>query len=210
MANGDIYRAKFNCSVNDRPWSFNLHYEEIEPISNEGLGDIVAQAVLLHLENEVRNCLCDDGNVESCQAFKLYDGLGIAGSARADGQQGTRPGEALPLNNALFIKLNQTTGPAKFNGGIFLGGQSQTDQVVNNWEDTFLTTQVQALADKIELNVPAVAPEDGLWRPVILSRSFVPPATPKGTPLPVTSADPVPRVLTQRRRQTKTRGWAGA
>lgn len=208
MATSDLWKCKFNFSIWDRAWSFSLWYEETTPISVANDGQIVAVAMHAHFNTVLRNVLSDDGRFESVQAFKRHTTSGRAGLAIADPGTGNRSGDAAPANNCVYIKLQQIFAPAANNAGISLGGQSESDFTDNGFNTVYKLVNLPAFTDQLMVNVAAVGPAVGVWRLVLLSKTLTPPTTPIGTPIVVTNAEFSDRIMTQRRRSTKTMGWA--
>jgi len=208
MATNDLWKCKFNFSLWHRAWSFSLWYQETTPISEANDGQIVAEAMHAHFVTVLRDVLCDDGRFESVQAYKRFTTSGRAGFTVADPGTGNRSGDAAPANNNIYVKLQQTFAPAKNNAGFSLGGQSESDIDENKWFNTYLTTEVKAFTDQLQVDVTAIGPAVGVWRLSLLSKTILPWTTTIGTPITVTNAVASERILTQRRRTTKTQGWS--
>jgi hypothetical protein len=120
---------------------------------------------------------------------------------------GNRAGEDLSNDNAVFFNLRQIAGDAKFNGGIYIAGQTAADQALGSWSASYLSNQLQTFGNVLEADITAVSPDTGTIEPVVLSKSYAPVATPIGTGLPIVTVTPTTRVMSQRRRQQKVQGW---
>jgi hypothetical protein len=208
MATGDLYRCKLNFSTNNRAWSVGIHIQEVDPISEEGFGDIVAHAVAEHFVSQLVVCLTSDSAFESVETWKIYQAGGMPGMYKLQGGVGNQPADSLPNDNALVLQLRQSAGPARFNGKQFYAGQSDTNISGNDWLPSYLSTNVELLALRYLDTINAVSPEGGAWRVVILSKAFDPPTLPIGTPLDLTSVVPSTRALTQKRRRQRVQGLA--
>ena len=208
MTVGDIYLNKFNVSTNNRAWSFGLYVQEIDPISPEDDANVVARAVNAHLATQLLAILGTDSRFESVASWRRFPTSSMAGFVNRQDSPGLRSGTQLPNDNAIHISLRQDAANARFNGAIFIGGQTDTDAVLNDWATLYYETQIQAFTDRLPLDIGSVGADQGLWRFVVLSKAFVPAATPIGTPLSVTEGFASTRVQTQRRRAQKVRGYA--
>lgn len=208
MATGDIYFNRFNCSSNNRAWAFGLHCEETTPSSQEQNAEVVADAVAAHVESTLTAILSDDSFFESVQSWKVHGVDAIAGVSVRDAVAGGQIGDTMPSDNALVINLRQIAGAARFNGSIALAGQIMQNHQQNQWSSAYLTGAVDAFADVLLTNINAISPEGGVWRFVVLSKAFSPSGTPVGTALDIVSTAPNNRVMTQRRRKQKVRGWS--
>lgn len=208
MANGDIYKCKFNFSTNNRAWSFGTHVQEINPISEEGNGQIVAEAVQDHFRAQLQTCISQQSQFESVECWKLWVTPAMPGKSVVESGAGVRPGDSLPNDNALVLQLRQSAGAAKYNGMVFLAGQSETDHILNDWDTTYLETFVEILCLRFLDQIDAVSPAGGSWRTVVLSEKIEPQTTPVGVPLDVVQCVPTTRVMSQRRRKQKADGWS--
>lgn len=208
MANGDIYKCKINCSTNNRAWSVGIHVEEINPISVAGNGQIVAKAVEEHFRATFQTCISQQSAFEGVEVWKLWAERGAPGKVASQSANGVRTGDSLTNDNALVLQLRQSAGAAKFNGMVFLSGQSESDHSLNDWDPTYLDTFVELLCDKFLEQIDAVSPDGGSWRTVVLSQKFTPPTTAVGTPLDVVDCVPTTRVMSQRRRKQKVDGYS--
>lgn len=208
MAQGDIFKVKFNFSVWDRAFSFHHWYFEVNPQADPEEGQVCAEAMLAHYETVLVNCMANDARLESVLAWKQHLGKARAGCAISVAGQGQRSGSAAGANNALYIRLNQSFAPAAYNSGFNVGGLSETDMEGNRFTDAFLDGPVAALLTQLQIDVDAVSAAAGTWRLYVLSPTYTPPTLTIGTPMDVTSVSASARVLTQRRRQTKVIGWA--
>lgn len=208
MAQGDIYYVKINCSTNNRAWSFGLYAQAIDPdIPVDDAGPL-ARAVNAHIGVQLPAILSVESRFESVAAWRRFTGVGMAGFVQRQDSPGLRVGDAMPNDNAIFINLRQVFANARFNGGIYIAGQSDNDASGNEWVTAYLDTQVKAFTDRLPINIVAVGTDTGLWRFQVLSKAFTPAATPIGTPIDITDATASPRVQSQRRRAQKVRGWA--
>ena len=208
MATGDLWYNKLNFSTNNRAWSVGLWMEETTPLGVDDDGGIPARALNAHLQTQLLDVINVDTLYESCESYRRFPGESLPGFVRIVGGTGTRTGDAMPNDNALYINLRQEAQDAKHNGGIYIAGQSDSDHANSEWTSGYLSTQVTAFTDRLPLQVNAASGDVGTFRIVVLSKTFTPPSTTIGTPFDVTSAVATNRVLTQRRRAQKTRGFA--
>lgn len=208
MAQGDIYYVKVNCSTNNRAWSFGLHAEAIDPDTPANDAGPVARAVNAHFGSQLLAIISTESRFESIAAWRKWTGVGLAGFLNRQDSPGLRVGDSMPNDNPIFFNLRQIAGDAKFNGGIYVSGQSDSDIDGNDWDATYFSTQIQAFSDTLFTNILAVGPDTGLWRFVVLSKAFTPALLPIGTPLDIVSASASVRVQAQRRRAQKVRGYA--
>jgi hypothetical protein len=208
MAVGDLYYSKINCSSENRAWSFGLWAEEVSPQTPVNNGRVIADAIHAHLLTALRGIISTESFVESVQSWRRHPGPSIPGFVQTVGGAGLRTGNTMPNNSALFINLQQLAQDAKYNGGIYLAGQSVSDVTDSLFTTAYLGTQVQAFLDVMPTFINAVGGDSGQWRFVVLSKTFTPASTPIGTPFDVVDARAATRVMTQRRRQTKIRGWS--
>jgi len=207
MATGDLYFVRGNLSTNDRAWSIGFWLEEVDPISIGGDGLTVAKAVNGNLTTTMQSILSDTSTIDSWNAARRWTGPNAAGQVYPSFAPGLRTGSPLSNDNALFINLQQTVGPAKHNGGFFVAGQSADDSANSEFDATYLSTQVKSFTDALTSNFDAVSPESGRWRLVVISKTIQPQTTFVGTPLDVTRAVAASRVLTQSRRRQKVEGF---
>lgn len=112
----------------------------------------------------------------------------------------------MPLNNALYIQLLQSAADARYNGGIYIAGQSETDAANSEWTTAFFNTQVQAFINLLTQPVNAVGGDSGQWTFATRSKAYAPAATPIGTLFDITGGAASQRVMTMRKRGTKVRG----
>ncbi len=207
MAVGDIYYAKFNFSTENCPFSFGFYLREETNLAPVDDGGAVARAVNAHFGTAILAILSDQGFFESVQCHRRTPASSRPGYVIRQGSAGLLTGDPMPNSNCIFINLRQEAQDAKFNGGIYMGGQSDANHTGNEWGSTYLSTQVKAFTDLIPAVINAVGPDVGTWQVQVLSKTFVPPSTPIGTPFLVTSATATSRVMSQRRRTSKIRGW---
>lgn len=207
MAVGDIWYNKFNFSTNNRAWSFGLWFEETTGFSPTDSGQPIARALYAKFQASLLGIINVESKFESIQSWRRHSGTAIPGYLKVQSGDGGRGGNAMPNDNALVINLQQEAADAKHNGRIALAGQSDGDHEANDFTNTYLTTQVKTFTDLVPTTVSAVGPDTGDGRIVILSKTFVPAATPIGTCLDVTNAQANTRVLTQRRRKQKACGY---
>lgn len=208
MATNDLYFCRANCATNNRAWGFGFWLEEVDPISVGGDGLTVAKAIDANLTTELKNILSTAASVESYHAARRWTGPLAAGQLSIAAGDGSRAGNAMSNDNAIFFNLQQTAGPAKHNGGFFVAGQSDTDHSGSDWVAAYLAAQVAAFSAKLTSNFDAVSPETGRWRLVVVSKTIQPQTTFVGTPLDVTRATAAARVLTQSRRRQKVVGFS--
>lgn len=208
MAVSDLYFNKINLESDNRSLSFGLWCEEISPAVPANTGTTVANAVQAHLNATLRDLLSTESSFQSVQSWRRFPTSSRAGFVDAPTKSGTRTGNTMPLNNALFIQLLQEAQDAKYNGGIFIGGCSELDASQSEWTSGFFGTQVAAFNAVLPTAINAVGGDSGQWRFVALSKAFLPSATPIGTPFDITGTAASLRVMTQRRRTTKVRGFS--
>ena len=208
MASGDIYEVKINCSSNNRGWSFGGHLLEQTPQNPENDGRVVARAVNDHINAALRGVFTMATHVESVQGWRRFPTTSMPGFVKTGAGQGTLFGNTLSNDNALYLDFRQSAGDAKFNGGAFIAGMSEAETEGNEFRDSFIEGAVETLAGVLQGFVNAVSSDTGQWQWVVLSKSFTPPLTNKGTPLDITSVVPTARVMTQRRRRQKSEGFS--
>lgn len=202
----DLYRFQVNCSTDNRQWSFGGWLTEAINSSDAQEGQIVADALHAKFITPLTAALCTDARVESFQAWKRYNGTGRPGLVIVTGGVGTGGANPMPNNCPLVIGLQQNGAPAKHNGRVFISGQSEDNHQINEWLPAWLTGAAQTLADVWTTRLVAVSPAIGEWDFAILANPFGPPSTPLGSPLPVTAAVPVARVMSQRTRSNSVLG----
>tara|TARA_R100000306_G_C4373227_1_gene140875 strand:+ start:1498 stop:2133 length:636 start_codon:yes stop_codon:yes gene_type:complete len=207
MSVGDIWFNRVNCSTNNRNWSFGIHTEVSTESSDPEDGGVWSRAILAAVNTPLTAMLSGTSRLESVQSWRRFATDARAGMAISTGGVGDRPGDDLSNDNAVFFNLRQTAGDAKFNGGIYVAGQTQDDQELGSWGSTYVSGPLQTFADVFEDHIDAVSPDSGQCRPVVLSKKFTPVATPIGTALDIVTATPTTRVMSQRRRQQKVQGW---
>ena len=208
MATGDLYYNRLHFSTNNRAWAWGLWVQEIDPSSDDQNAEIVALAVSAHFNASLLPCLSTESRFESVSTWKRHGTAAMPGTAVQIGSVGTRGSGAIPNDNAVVISLRQSAAAAKHNGQIFHAGQIQSDLNVNEWAVGYVNVQLTALAARFTLNIAAVSPASGTWRPVVVSETLDPPSTPVGTPLDITSAVPKNRVYSQRRRGQRVEGYS--
>lgn len=208
MATDDLYRCSINCSTNNRAWSTGFWLREVDPISSGGDGLTVATACDALLTSGLRDILSEESHIESYDASKRWPGHNPAGRFYVNPGEGIRTGNALSNDNAVYINLRQTYADSAHNGGMFVAGQSQSDQSASRWVDSYLTTQIEDFTDLLLGNFDAVSPETGRWTLGIFSKTVLPWTTPGlGTFMDCTGAKASARVMTQSRRRQKRRGF---
>ena len=207
MAVGDIFYVRFNCSTNNRAWRFGLYSEEISPASPADNARVVSDAVHAYLQAALRAIITDASRLDSVEAWRRHPTTAMPGVTYPGTTAGTRTGDSMPNDNALYINLRQSAQNARFNGGIYIAGQSDSDHTANEWNSAYLTTQVKAFTDLLPGTINAVGADAGQWRFIVLSKAFAPAQTPIGSPFDITSALANERVMTQRRRQQKAFGY---
>lgn len=207
MAIGDIYSVSFNCSSNNRAWSFGCHALEESNSSDPDDAGVLSRACSTHFESTLKAILGDNSFFESVEAYKVWPSPVLSGYTPIADGLGTAGSDEMSNDNALVIQLRQDQGAAKFNGTIFLAGQIQGNHSQNVWNGPYLTGAVKAFADQFAVSVPADSPESGSWKLAVLSKKFVPPATAEGTALEIVSAVASNRVFSQRRRKQRVQGF---
>jgi hypothetical protein len=208
MATGDLWYNKFNCSTNNRAWSFSMWTEETTPLTPANDGNVMSRLLNAHLGTALLNILGVQSFYESVQSWKRWAGSSRPGFVIRQGSPGTRTGDAMSNDNCLFINLRQSFADAKYNGGIYISGQSDSDHTANKWTDAYLNGAVTAFTDLLDGFINAVGPDTGQARIVVVSKTFQPPSSPVGTNMDVVEAKATDRVMTQRRRRQKNRGFA--
>jgi len=208
MSVGDIWFNRVNCSTNNRAWSFGLHTEVSTESTDPEDGGVWSRAIIAAINTPIIAILSTTSRLESVQSWRRYATDARAGMSISSAGVGTRSGNDLSNDNAVFFNLRQTAGDAKFNGGIYVAGQTQTDQSEGKWAAAYVTGALQTFADVFEDWIDAVSPDSGQCRPVVLSKAFTPAGTPIGTGLDIVTATPTNRVMSQRRRQQRVQGWS--
>lgn len=208
MALGDLWYAKVNCSTNNRGWSFGFWCEEQVPITPTNEGRVLSDALMALFTLPLAASLCNDGFFESVQAWRRFPLPARAGFSLLDGAAGTRIGDAMPNDNALFIALRQDEQDAKYNGAIYLSGQSDDDNDLNKWDAAYLAGAIKTFTDLFPVTVTAVGGDTGTFEIGVVSKAFTPSVTPIGTFFPCVEAIASDRVMSQRRRAQKNRGYA--
>lgn len=207
MATNDLYRIDVNCSTGNRQWSFGLWAEEVDPLDANGDGQTVSDAFYDHIEAELRAIISTGSQIGAVCANKRYVGFNPGGNTIPTTLMGLRTGSAMPNDNALVFNLQQSAAGAKHNGMLYIAGQTDSDQAGSEWLPAYFTGPVAAFATKLLAPFPALSPNTGTWRIVVLSKTISPPTTGIGTPLDVTKVSPVQRVMTQSRRRQKAHGF---
>ena len=202
-----LYRCSVNCSTNNRAWSFGFWMRQVDPISSGGDGYTVAEAIDTQLTTKLRDILSTDSVIESYDAAKRIPGHNPAGRFYVSTGTGLRSGDALSNDNALYINLRQTYTDSAHNGGMFIAGQSATDQSASSWNHYYYTGQVKAFTDAMLGNFNAVSPSTGRWTVGIFSKSVIPWTHDIGTFMDMTTCVATKRVMTQSRRRQKRRGF---
>lgn len=208
MAVGDLFYNKINCSTNNRAWSFGLWCEEVSPANPTNDAGVIARAVNAHLQTQLLAIINTESRMESVQSWRRHTTTARPGFVVLSGAAGSRIGDAMPNDNAIFINLRQEAQDAKYNGGIYIAGQSDDDCNGNDWFQVYLDGPVAAFAAVLPNFINAVGGDAGQWRFVTVSKTFVPPTTPVGSPFDITEATASTRVQSQRRRAQKVRGYA--
>lgn len=204
---GDLHYNKFNFSTLNRAWSFGLWTEVTTPTTPSLDAGVVSRALVAHFQTVLQNVIQLNSNFESVQSWRRHAGTERPGYTLVQGGAGTRAGDALPNDNALLVNLYQSAQDAKFNGSIYLAGQSDSDHLANEWNAAYLNTQVKAFTDAIPGFINAVGPDTGQIRVVVVSKTFQPASTPIGTAFDVTSAAGNKTVMSQRRRKQRVQGY---
>lgn len=203
MAVGDIYRLSVQSQVSSSVGSWNVHYEELDPASTDGDGDLLAEGWAAANTIATKALLSVETDLTSIRAWRVgtpgYPGLHTIPNPNA----GTVTGDPIPPNKALVFKLVQFAGAARFNGRIYLQGLSEASIDGNTITAAFQTGAVATFITAMLADVNAVAPATGRWRVVVLSKKFIPPTFPFGTPLDVAQINVNPVIATQRRRNLK-------
>lgn len=202
----DLYRFQVNCSTDNRQWSFGGWLNERITSSDSQDAQIVSDALHAKFLTPLIAALCTEARVESFQAWKRYNGSARPGLTVVTGGVGTGGGNPMPNNCPLVIGLQQTAAPAKHNGRVFVSGQSEDNHQINEWTSGWLLGAAKNLADVWKTPLVAVSPKVGEWDFAILANPFGPPSTPLGSPLIVTDAVAVARVMSQRTRSNNVLG----
>lgn len=208
MATGDLYYNRINLSCYNRALSFGLWSEETSPITPQDEGRVVADAIATLFATALPALLENEARFESVQSWRRYPSPSRAGFSVVAGGAGTRTGDTLPNDNALYINLRQIAADAKYNGGIFIGGCSAADHNDNKWQTAYLVGPVATFTALLDDAFNAVGTDTGQHRFVVLSKRYTPAGTTIGTPFDIVEAVAADRVMSQRRRRQKTQGWS--
>lgn len=208
MAVGDIFYAQHACSTNNRNWTFGFYLKEtVEYTGGDNLDPIATALFLVHAP-ALQAILAVDSFHESINVWKRHPGSARPAQILQSTGQGSRPGRSMSNDNCMYINLRQDTVNAKFNGGMYIAGQSENDQDNNRFDSTYLDGAVKAFTDTFEASLTVTGGFAGSFAFAILSKAFTPPTTTIGTAFEVFRAVANDRVATQRRRRQKVRGWA--
>lgn len=208
MAVGDIYYAKVNSTWNTRGWSWGVWLEEISPATPADTGRTPAAALYAHINTAYLNILSNECRFESIECWRRHPGPARPGLINVVGGIGTVSGPAVPNNCCLYVKLLQSAADAKHNSGIYLSGCSRNQTDNNEFLSAFMSGAVQTFTNLLDDVINAAGGDSGQWRIVCLSKTYVPAATPIGTPFDVVEARANNRIMTQRRRSAKALGWS--
>lgn len=203
MAVGDIYRLSVQTVIESSVASWNAHYEELDPASTDGDGDLLAEGWAATNTVAFKALLSTTVRFASVRAWRVgtpgFPGLHVV----PDPNIGTVGGDSIPANKALVFKLVQFAGAARFNGRIYISGLSEGSVDSNSITSAFQSGAVATFITALLADVDAVAPGAGRWRIVVLSKKFTPPTFSFGSPLDVALINVNPVIATQRRRSPK-------
>jgi len=208
MAVGDLHYVRFNFSALSTPYSFGFYVREETAQTPVDDGGVLARAANAHFGTALLSTYSSNCKLESIQSHRRTPDCNRPGYVIRQDSEGLRGANPMPNSNCIFVNLRQESQDAKFNGGIYLAGQSDVDHNANVWDATYLSTQVKAFTDLIPAVISAVGPDTGTFQVQVLSKTFVPASTPIGTPFQITDAVATNRVMSQRRRTSKIRGFA--
>jgi len=206
MTVGDIWYNKINCTTNNRGWSFGLYMRETTAIIPVDDGRVASDAVSAHIGSALKSILTTTSCFESVQSWRRWPSPARPGYTFTTSPTGTVSGDALPNDNAIHVTLEQTFTDAKFNGGIYIAGQSDYFQNANKWVAAYMSAGVKTFTDTLPEFINAVSGDTGQFNFVVLSKKYSPATTTIGTPIDVTTAVASDRVMSQRRRQQKKHG----
>jgi len=210
MATGDLYKVQYNCSTHNRHWSFGLWVQESSPSTPADDGAVIARAVNARLSDALRAIITTESVVEGVQAWRRFPGTSLPGFFKLVVGTGSVLGDSMSNDNSLFINLRQSAQDARFNGGINIAGQSDNDHSANVWDPAYLAGPVKTFTDLLVGIWSAAVGDSGAYEFVVLSKAFSPPQNFLGTPFDITEGVAADRVLTQRRRAQKSRGFTNA
>ena len=164
MAVNDVYRVRLQISHFGIASSFQLYYREATAQAIDGDGGPVATAVGNHLNGFLLSCISNTTYYPLTEAYRINQ-PGFPGRAVNAGNLGSRPGQTIPNNKAVVIRLFQNQLPARRNNRIYLTGFTEADTDGNTVTAPFLAA-AQALADALLDQVDNGDPANGLWAPV--------------------------------------------
>lgn len=203
MAVGDVYRVSVQTAIEHSVQSWGAHYEELDPASTDGDGDLLAEGWAAANTTAYKAILSVDTAFLNVRAWRVgntgYPGLHVSPTPN----DGTVAGHSMPSNKALVFKLVQFAGAARFNGRIYVAGISEGSVETNSITSAFQSGAVATFITALLADVNAVGPATGRWRIVVLSEKFLPQAFPFGTPLDVALINVNPVIATQRRRNPR-------
>lgn len=207
MAVGDLYKVQVNVSTNNRHWSFGLWVQESSPSTPSDDGAVIARAVDARIGTQLLPIISTASYYEGVQAWRRFPTPSRPGYFKKLGGRGTVFGDSMSNDNSLFINMRQSAQDARFNGGINIAGQSDNQHSGNVFDPTFLSGPVKTFTDQFVGIWSAAVGDSGAYEFVVVSKAFTPPQNFIGTPFDVTEAKASDRVLTQRRRSQKSRGF---
>lgn len=202
---GDVALMRLNMELDGRPWSMGFHYQAVTvtpDMNSLSFLGITFGTALPDLQAAL------SAEVQFCSAYATTDSGALESPSLAlfANTNGSRPGNALPVNNAAILRLRQTVRGARFDGRVFISGIAEADTELNN-------INVQATIDSIVAFAAAanfLSSAGGLfqWRHVIKGTE-PPPAPPDTLEYRVVDSSIVnPTLYTQRRRTTRHLGTA--
>ena len=208
MAVGDLFYCRLSCTTNNRNWGFGLWLEETTPATPANEGRVISDALRSHISSGLIGMFPAQTVFESVQAWRRYPSSCRPGYTKELGGTGSQSGTAMPNDNALHVNLRQIEQDAKYNGSIYIAGLSSDAHSGNEWTSGYLTTQIKTFTDLLDDPVSAVGTDTGGWKFVVVSKAYTPSATPIGSPFDVDEAVATNRVMSQRRRKQKAKGWS--
>jgi len=210
MAQDDIYRIVVHYQGPTMASSISVYYQENaastqgpDPVSSLNFSFFFSVVTLL------QNVLNLDWKLTALRCRRLT-GEKIAPDLQSLlASPGTRTGNPLPANNCLLMKLSQANFPRTSNGRLYLPGLGESDTDTGLIDAEFLNGPVQALGDRLALEL---AENGGLgsWTPGVISAKVrdTPPNQPdwESAFSPMIGAFGNPVIARQVRRTTKVIG----
>lgn len=202
MATGDIWHVSCRYLVRGVPQSFGICYTVQTDPTDPNDGDYLAEAFYVHIDGALRPVQTTDTEYNGIRAQPIYQEERMSGHHFLIANAGQHAGDALPTLNSAVFTLHQTAGAPKNNGRIYVGGNPESETEDNTWKAAYAAL-LDTLATSFAATVAEVSAGPGRWDPCVLSKTFTPAGTPKGTALDVTSVSASPQVARQSRRRNR-------